>query len=54
MFYIRHEYVYMAQDIFKMILSEFCVQNGVFDDICSSPHTGEAETLCFVLERGAK
>ena len=28
--------------------------NGVFDDICGSPYTGEAETLCFVLERGAE
>jgi len=24
----------------------------VFDDACGSPYTGEAETLCFVLERG--
>lgn len=28
--------------------------NGVFDDVCGSPYTGEAETLCFVLERGAE
>lgn len=27
---------------------------GVFDDVCGSPYTGEAETLCFVLERGAE
>jgi hypothetical protein len=24
----------------------------VFDDACGSPFTGEAETMCFVLERG--
>ena len=28
--------------------------NGVFDDVCGSPYTGEAETLCFLLERGAE
>ena len=27
---------------------------GVFDDVCGNPHTGEAETICFVLERGAE
>lgn len=25
---------------------------AVFDDVCGSRYTGEAETLCFVLERG--
>ena len=28
MFYIRHEYIHMAQDIFKKILSDFCVQTA--------------------------
>lgn len=27
---------------------------GVFDDGCGSPYTGKAETLCFVLQRGAE
>jgi len=28
MFYIQHEYIHMAQDIFKKILSDFCVQTA--------------------------
>lgn len=28
--------------------------SGVFDDVCGNPYTGEAETLCFVLERGVE
>jgi SAM-dependent methyltransferase len=28
--------------------------NGVFDDVCGSPYTGAAETLCFVLESGVE
>lgn len=26
---------------------------GVFDDVCGSPYTGEADTICFVLEKSA-
>lgn len=25
---------------------------SVFDDVCGSPYTGEADTICFILERG--
>ena len=28
--------------------------SDVFDDVCGSPYTSEAETLCFVLERGVE
>lgn len=30
----------------------FCIKN-VFDDVCGSPYTGEADTICFILEKGA-
>lgn len=26
---------------------------SVLDDVCGSPYTGEADTMCFILERGA-
>jgi SAM-dependent methyltransferase len=26
---------------------------SVFDDVCGSPYTGEVDTMCFILEKGA-
>ena len=45
MFYIQHEYVRMAQDVFKRILSDFCVQTAfvttcdlLFLNLCLDSH----------------
>jgi SAM-dependent methyltransferase len=44
-----------AYNVEKMAseVSQFKV-NCIFSDVCGSPYTGEAETLCFILERGAE
>ena len=46
--YLTWDTAFTAEKLAKEI-SPFKVK-GMYDDVCGNPYTGEAETLCFVLE----
>ena len=52
--YLIWDTAYTAQRLTNEVSPFGFKVTGVFDDICGSSYTGEAETLCFVLERGVE
>lgn len=52
--YLNWDTSYTKHSLIEEVLPFGFQAKGVFDDVCGSPYTGEAETLCLLLERGAK
>lgn len=52
--YLIWDSAYSVQKMTNEVSSfGFRVKN-VYDDMCGSPYTGKADTICFILERGAE
>jgi len=52
-----HEYliwdtVYTKQTLLDEVAPFGFQIHGIYDDICGSPYTGAADTLCLVLRKG--
>lgn len=52
--YLIWDTAYTKQKLIDEVLPFDFQVKGLYDDVCGSPYTGESETLCIVLERGAK
>lgn len=52
--YLLWDTAYTKQSLSNEVIPLGFHVKGAFDNICGSPYTGESETLCFVLERGAE
>jgi hypothetical protein len=52
--YLIWDTAYTVQKLTDEVSPHGFSVKAVFDDVCGSPYTGEAETLCAVLEKGAE
>lgn len=52
--YLIWDTVYTIQKLTDEVSPFGFKVKGVYDDVCGKPYTSEADTLCFVLEKGAK
>ncbi|KWX74607.1 hypothetical protein AMQ84_19475 [Paenibacillus riograndensis] len=52
--YLIWDTAYTVQKLTEEVSPFGFTVNGVFDDVCGSPYTGEADTLCFIMEKGAE
>lgn len=50
--YIIWDKVFNQASLANEVLSIGLQVNSIYDDICGSPYTGEADTLCLVLKKG--
>lgn len=51
--YLTWDTAYTIPKLTDEVSSHGFSVKSVFDDVCGSPYTGEADTMCFILERGA-
>jgi len=49
--YIIWDTVFTKQTLLDEVAPFGFQMHGVYDDVCGSPYTGEADTLCFVLKK---
>ena len=52
--YLIWDTIYTIEKLTDEVLPFGFTVKSIFDDVSGKPYTGEAETLCFVLERGAE
>jgi hypothetical protein len=52
--YLIWDTVYTTVKLADEVSSHGFKVKAVFDDVCGSPYTGEAETLCAIMERSAE
>lgn len=52
--YLLWDSAYTVQKLTDEVIPFGFAVKSVFDDVCGSPYTGEADTLCFILEKGGE